>query len=199
MPVGSWALLSIATSTNLGSIQWSEIASITLPSAYKLMQMEVDDHQLLSETYQARYPEKNIQANMFSEVSRRYVSVYLAGEKIGSKLECRSLRSARVMAWWTRNDGKIDPSEATRPGFVKFFFVNCIKRLERSTRSMCSPVLSSAVKTHRGPFTAGLLRYGDRVLSIEYDLQPSCLGLYSGVTASLILHVLKWMEMRSSL
>ena len=127
MPVGSSALLSIATSANLGSIQWSEITSITLPSAYKLMHLDVDDHQLLSETYQAMYPEKNIQANMVSEVSRRYVSVYLAGEKIGLKLECRSLRPARVMASWTRNDGKIDPSEAIRPGFIKFFFVNCIK------------------------------------------------------------------------
>ena len=57
MPVGSSALLGIATSTNLGTIQWSEIASITLPSAYKLMHLDVDDHQLLSETYQAMYPE----------------------------------------------------------------------------------------------------------------------------------------------
>lgn len=130
MPVGSSALLSIATSTNLETIQWSDIASLTLPSAYKLMHLDADDHQLLSETYQAMYPEKNIQASMVSEVSRRYVSVYLAGEKIGSKFECmrcRSLRSARVMASWAKNDGKIDPSEAIRPGFVKFFFVNCIK------------------------------------------------------------------------
>lgn len=126
VPVGSSALLSIATSTNLGSIQWSEIALITLPSAYKLMHLDADDHQLLSETYQAMYPEKNIQASMVSKVSRRYLSVYLGGEKIGSKFECRSLRSARVMASWARNHGKIDPSEAIRPGFVKFF-VNCIK------------------------------------------------------------------------
>ena len=127
MPVGSSALLSIATSTNLESIPWSEIASITLPSAYKLMHLDADDHQLLSETYQAMYPEKNIQVSMVSEVSRRYLSIYLAGEKIGSKFECRSLRSARVMASWARNDGKIDPAEVVRPGFVKFFFVNCIK------------------------------------------------------------------------
>ena len=134
-------------------------------SAYKLMHLDVDDHQLLSETYQTMYPQKNIQANTVSKVSRWYVSVYLAEEKIVSKLECRSLRSARAMASWTRNDAKIDPSEAIRPGFVKFFFVNCL-RLERSTRSMCSPVLSGEVKTHRGPFAAGLLRYGDRKLSI---------------------------------
>jgi len=127
MPVGSSALLSIATSTNLGSIQWSGIASITLPSAYKLMHLDADDHQLLSETYQAMYPEINIQSSMVSEVSWRYVSVYLAGEKIGSKFECSSLRSARVMASWARNDGRIDPSGTIRPGFVKFLFVNCVK------------------------------------------------------------------------
>lgn len=86
MPVGSSMLLSIATSANLGSINWSEISSITLPSAYKLMHLDADDHQLLVETYQAMYPEKHIEVNMVSEVSRRYVSVHLAGEKIGSKL-----------------------------------------------------------------------------------------------------------------
>ena len=127
MPVGSSMLLSIATSTNLGSINWSEISSITLPSAYKLMHLDADDRQLLAETYQAMYPEKHIEVNMVSEVSRRYVSVHLAAEKIGSKLECRSLRSARVMASWAGNNGKIDPSAAIRPGFVKFLFVNCIK------------------------------------------------------------------------
>ena len=35
-------------------------------SAYKLMHLDVDDHQLLSETYQAMYPDKNIQANTVS-------------------------------------------------------------------------------------------------------------------------------------
>ena len=61
------ALLSIATSTNLESIQWSEIAWITLPSACKLMHLDADDHQLLSDTYQAMYPEKNIQASMVAK------------------------------------------------------------------------------------------------------------------------------------
>ena len=127
MPVGSSMLLSIATSASLGSINWSEISSITLPSAYKLMHLDADDHQLLVETYQAMYPEKHIELNMVSEVSRRYVSVHLAGEKIGSKLECRSLRSAKVMASWAGNNGEINPSAALRPGFVKILFVNCIK------------------------------------------------------------------------
>lgn len=54
---------------------------------------------------------------------------------------------------------------------------------------MCSLVLSGAVKTHRGHFTAGLLICGDRELSIEQDLQPPC--PCSDVTASLLLHPLK--------
>ena len=31
------------------------------------------------------------------------------------------------MASWAGNNGKIDPSAAIRPGFVKFLFVNCIR------------------------------------------------------------------------
>ena len=128
MPIGSSVLHSIATNVNLGGFDWSDFASlITLPSAYKLMHLDTDDRQLLAQTYQAMYPEKSIMANMVSEVSRRYVCVYLSGEKIGSKLECRALRSARIMASWAKNDGQIDPSAPMRPGFVKFLFVNCIK------------------------------------------------------------------------
>ena len=52
--------------------------------------------------------------------------IFIAGEKIGSMLECRSLRSARVMASWADHDGQIKPTAAIRPGFLKFFGVSTI-------------------------------------------------------------------------
>ena len=93
------------------------------------MPLDSDDHQLLGETYmyQAMYPEKHIEQGMVSEMCRKYSSVILTGEKIGSMLECRSLRSARVMASWADHDGQIKPTEAIRPGFVKFFVVSTIR------------------------------------------------------------------------
>jgi len=42
-------------------------------------------------------------------------------------LECRTLRSGRVMASWTDQEGQINPSALIRHGLIKFFFVNTIK------------------------------------------------------------------------
>ena len=66
-------------------------------------------------------------AGMVSEVVWRNSSVCLAGENIGSKLECRTLRSAGVMASWTDHEDQINPLAPIRPGFIKFLFVNTIK------------------------------------------------------------------------
>ena len=127
VPVGSSVLFHISAQGQLGTIDWSDIACLNLPSAYKLMHLDSDDHQLLSETYQAMYPERHVQQGMVSEICRKYSSVTLAGEKIGSRLECRSLRSARVMASWADHDGQIKPTAPIRPGFVKFFIVSTIR------------------------------------------------------------------------
>lgn len=127
MPVGSSHLLRMSTCSSLQAIDWSDISFISLPGSYKLMNLDSDDRQLLAKTYQAMYPNRHIEAFMVAEVCRKYSSVTLSGEKIGSRLECRSLRSARVMASWANQEGKVDPSAEIRPGFVKFFVVNTIR------------------------------------------------------------------------
>ena len=83
------------------------------------------------------YPEKHILRGMVREVRCKYSSVLLAGEKIGSRLECRSLRSARIMASWVDQDGQVSSRAAFRPGMVLFFFANTIKYRGASTRCMC--------------------------------------------------------------
>ena len=128
VPVGSSALFHMSTHGQLGAcIDWSDITYITLPSAYKFVQLDSDDRQLLAETYQAMYPDKHILPGMVGEVCRKYSSVLLAGEKIGSRLECRSLWSARIMASWADQDGQISSRAAFRPGIVLFLFANTIK------------------------------------------------------------------------
>ena len=98
VPVGLTALFKMSTHNQLEIYDWSDISYLSLPSAYKLMNLDSDERQLLTETYKAMYPDKHITADMVSELCRKYSSVTLAGEKTGSRLECRSLRSARVMA-----------------------------------------------------------------------------------------------------
>ena len=98
-----------------------------MKSVYKLMQLDSDDRQLLAKTYQSMYPDKHTLPSMVREVCRKYSSVLLAGEKIGSRLECRSLLSARMMALWADQDGQVSSRTAFRPGIVLFFFANTIK------------------------------------------------------------------------
>ena len=112
IPIGSSVLFHMSAHGELGTIDWSDISCLKLPSAYQLMPLDSDDHQLLAESYQAMYPEKHIEQGMVSEMCRKYSSVKLAGEKIGSMLECRSIRSARVMASWADHDGQIKPTAA---------------------------------------------------------------------------------------
>ena len=46
---------------------------------------------------------------------------------LGSKMDCRNLRSARVMASWTADDGSIDINAPRRPGIVNFYLVHSVK------------------------------------------------------------------------
>ena len=72
VPVGSSALFNMSAHGPQGaSIDWSDIMYITLPSAYKLMQLDSDDRQLLAETYQAMYPDKHILPGMIREVCQK--------------------------------------------------------------------------------------------------------------------------------
>ena len=53
IPIGSSVLFHMSARGQLGTIDWSDISCLKLPSAYKLMPLDSDDHQLLAETYQA--------------------------------------------------------------------------------------------------------------------------------------------------
>ena len=62
-----------------------------------------------------------------SSVARKFSNVLLGTEKFGSKLDCRNLRSARIMASWSGDNGLIDTSVPTRPGIVNFYIVHTVK------------------------------------------------------------------------
>ena len=62
-----------------------------------------------------------------SKTVRRFGSIIIGPEKFGSKLECRSLRSARIIASWTDNHGIINPNAVLRPGKVDCFIQHTLK------------------------------------------------------------------------
>ena len=62
-----------------------------------------------------------------AKTARRFGSVIIGQEKFGSRRECRSLRSARVIASWTDDQGLISPGAEPRPGRVDCFLQHTVK------------------------------------------------------------------------
>ena len=62
-----------------------------------------------------------------AETVRRFGSIVIGAEKFGSNQECRSLRSARIVASWTDEQGLISPHAGLRPGKVHSFAQHTLK------------------------------------------------------------------------
>ena len=109
-----------SVSYNLTDSVWCDSSQVVLPKSYKLLHFDSEDFLLLSSSYSVMYPGKDIQVAALGECSRRFGSVMLAG----SKTECRVFKSARVMATWVTQNGKIATRANLRRGYVKFYFVH---------------------------------------------------------------------------
>lgn len=69
------------------------------------------------------YPREEIEPP--SSVARKFSNVLLGTEKFGSN--CRNLRSARIIASWSADDGSIDTSAPRRLGIINFYSVHSVK------------------------------------------------------------------------
>ena len=117
-------------------MQWADITCLELPKVYKLVHLDLDDRQLLAKTYSCMYPGQGIGVDAIGMTPRRYTSVTLACEKFGSKLERRSLRSARVMVSWAGEEGEVNSTATIRPGQIRFYILHNIKNGDSSTIHM---------------------------------------------------------------
>ena len=127
------------------------------------------------------YPNKHIEAFMVAEVCRKYSSVTLSGEKIGSRLYCRSLRSARIMGSWAKliHQHKLDLA------LPSFFVVNTIRfEYNQYKKHVFACIDWYKEDTHRS-FTDAQLRFRGLKISPKQDLQPLC--QFKGDFVSLLL------------
>ena len=60
-----------------------------------------------------------------SSVARKFSNVLLGTEKFGSN--CRNLRSARIIASWSADDGSIDTSAPRGLAIINFYSVHSVK------------------------------------------------------------------------
>ena len=111
-------LFKCACCFNLEECRWSDLTLVNFSNSFKHFSLLDDELKLLLECYKALYPNKEIELS--SSIARKYSNVMLGTEKFGSKMDCRNLRSARVMASWSAGDGTIDTSVPKSPGIVKW-------------------------------------------------------------------------------
>ena len=118
-------LFNSACCLSLGAFQWSDLTLVSLPSSFKHFALDEDEVKVLLECYKALYPTEEIE--LTSCVARKFTSVVLGTEKFGSKMDCRKLRSARIMASWTTDNGSIEATAPRRPGIVNSYLLHSIK------------------------------------------------------------------------
>ena len=90
--------------------------------------LEKDDENFLIAIYKVLYPEEVISIQAMAETVRRYLSVTIGNQFYCSRLECRSLRSARIDASWPGPQRELNVNELSFfAGYVLYYFSHSIK------------------------------------------------------------------------
>ena len=101
-------LMNAALSSNLLNIDWKKLESeVHLPRFYRIRTLDSDDLSSLLAVYKLMYGAAISDTSCLAKTVRRFGSIFIGAEKFGSRLECRSLRSARIIASWIDNEGFI--------------------------------------------------------------------------------------------
>ena len=99
-------LINAALSSNLLDIYWRMLESeVCLPRFHRARTLDTDDLSSLFAVYKSMYGERITSVDCMANTVRRFGSVIIGPEKFGSKLDCRSLKSARIIASWTDHEG----------------------------------------------------------------------------------------------
>lgn len=113
---------SVSKITDFARVLWFDNANITVPSSYRDDVLTSEEVAALLLVYQAMYPEEpNITFGDLHITIKKFSSIFVGAEKYGSKAECRSLRSARVLASWQDGQGNISPTSSLSPGIVDYY------------------------------------------------------------------------------
>ena len=115
--------LYFASTTAIANVKWDDLAMVHLPDNFVRATLDGEDLRILKSSYQVMYPTLDLCQSRLGQVIKKYATVELGRITYGSRMSCRSLRSARVRAAWTFSDGTINSATLeVRPGFVNSFF-----------------------------------------------------------------------------
>ena len=103
-------LLNAALSSDLLTVDWKMLeGEVRLPHFHKVRSLDFDELSSLLSVYKSLYGETITSITSLAKTVRRFGSIIIGQEKFGSRRECRSLRSARIVASWTNDDGLVRP------------------------------------------------------------------------------------------
>ena len=136
-------LHDIPTTIPIHSVNWADLNGIKLPFNYKIQTLEIEDQDALFAVYASLYPDLPITRTTMAETIKKYASVIIGNQRYSSKLECRSLRSARIYASWaTTNEGALNLDTINfYAGYVLYFFSHSIKLNEKFVNHTFASVL----------------------------------------------------------
>ena len=121
-------LINAALSSNLLDIDWRMLESeVCLPRFHRVRTLDTDDLSSLLAVYKSMYGERITSVDCMANTVRRFGSVVIGPEKFSSKLDCRSLRSARIIASWTDHEGSISGCAGLTPGNVDCYIQHIVK------------------------------------------------------------------------
>ena len=134
-------LMNAALASNLLAVDWKSLeADVHLPRFHKVRSLDSDELSSLLSVYQSLYGQSITSISSLAKTARRFGSVIIGQEKLGSRRECRSLRSARVIASWTDDQGLISPCAEPRPGRVDCFLQHTVKIGEQNQQHVFAHV-----------------------------------------------------------
>ena len=120
--------MNAALASYLLAIDWKSLeVDVHLPRFHKVRSLDSDELSSLLSVYQSLYGQSITSISSLAKTARRFGSLIIGQEKFGSRRECRSLRSARVIASWTDDQGLICPCAEPRPGRVDCFLQHTVK------------------------------------------------------------------------
>ena len=100
---------------------WTDLSMIELPSRYRLCCFDSGEVLQLRSTYGKLYPSLDLHSAYLNSTYKKYSSLCVGDERLGSGMESRLYKHARVMASWVGDEGEINAGNS-KPGRVKFYF-----------------------------------------------------------------------------
>jgi hypothetical protein len=126
--IGNILKLNLSRGALWERVDWCDYQIMKFPLSSKVCILSSqDDMQFLHNLYQRMYSGQGFGTTIaianLSEVIQKFGSIHIAGQRFGSKMESRTLRSARVLAGWAiENENGEILIDDFRPCRVNYYF-----------------------------------------------------------------------------